>query len=355
MGQPCRHAGRHVRRLPVPALAIREYATPDFTAVEALWRRCGLARPWNDPAEDLALCTGSGHGAVLIGEFNATVVATVMVGHDGHRGWVYYLAVDPALQRQGLGSEMMSAAEIWLKSRGVPKVELMVRAENTAVASFYGRIGYAFSGVRVMERWLREPGGGMPGKRRIETTITYLEMIASHARPSILPTGKIALLRVPQPTVPFYRYLYNVVGENWFWYERRMMSDEALAAAIQHPSVELSVLYVAGEPAGYVEMDYRAGDDVNIAYFGLMPHAIGKGYGAYLLGWAIDDAWRRRPHRVWVHTSSLDHPRALRLYQRMGFIAYRQEVKVIDDPRESGIIPAETRLPTGARIAPPGL
>lgn len=205
-----------------------------------------------------------------------------------------------------------------------------------------------------MERWLRESGGGAPGKRRLETTITYLEMIARPARPLILPAGKIALLRVPEPTVRFYRYLYNAVGERWFWFERRAMSDEALAAEIQHPSVELSVLYAAGEPAGYVEMDYR-GQDPNIAYFGLLPHAMGKGYGAYLLGWAIDDAWRRRPRRLWVHTCSLDHPRALRLYQRMGFIAYKQEVKVIDDPRDIGLIPAATSLPPGARIPPSGL
>jgi ribosomal protein S18 acetylase RimI-like enzyme len=338
----------------MPELAIRDYAPRDLEAVLSLWERCGLTRPWNDPAQDISFCRESGHGAVLIGSEAGGVVASVMVGHDGHRGWVYYLAVEPGKRGHGVGRRMMAAAEAWLRERGVAKLELMVRAENEAVRGFYRRLGYAESGVRVLERWLREPKAPKPGPRRIETVITYLEMRRPPSpRPPVQPPHKLALLRVAEPSVPFYRFLYDTVGEPWFWYERRAMSDAALLAAIRAPGVELSVIYADGEPAGYVELDFRDKANANVAYFGLMPRFIGRGLGAYLLSWALDEAWRRGPERIWLHTCTLDHPRALRLYQRAGFVPYKQEVKVVDDPRDLGLIPAERPLPVAARLVAP--
>ena len=114
-------------------LAIRAITPADIDAVCALWERCGLVRPWNDPAQDIAFCLASGHGTVLVGVEDDRAVASVMTGHDGHRGWVYYLAVEPAFQGRGHGRAMMAAAEAWLGERAVPKVELMVRAENETV------------------------------------------------------------------------------------------------------------------------------------------------------------------------------------------------------------------------------
>lgn len=335
----------------MPELAIRDYAARDLEAVIALWTACGLTRPWNDPAGDIAFCRESGHGTVLVGTEAGSVVASVMVGHDGHRGWVYYLAVDPARQHQGHGRRMMTAAEAWLAERGVAKLELMVRAENETVCGFYRRAGYAESSVRVMERWLRPPKAPKPGPRRIETVITYLEMLRPPPfRAPIQPAHKLALLRVATPSVAFYRYLYNSVGEPWFWYERRALSDSELAAAIQAEGVEISALYADGEPAGFVELDLRDKANACLAYFGLVPRYIGHGLGSYLLAWAVDEAWRRGPDRLWVHTCTLDHPRALRLYQRAGFVPYKQETKVIDDPRDVGLIPAAVPLPQGARL-----
>ena len=340
-------------------LAIRDYAEQDFAAVAALWERCGLVRPWNDPAGDIALCRGSGHGAVLIGEAGGAIVATVMVGHDGHRGWVYYLAADPARQRQGLGRRMMAAAERWLVERSLPKLHLMVRAENQAVAAFYRKLGYIDGGTHVFERWLRQPKRPKPAPARIETVITYLEMRAPPpTRLPRQPAHQVALLRLAKPSAEFYRYLYGTVGEPWLWYERRALTDAELLPLIRDPGIEISVLYADGEPAGYVEMDYRDKADVNLAYFGLVPHFIGHGLGNLLLGRAVDEAWRRgtlgdRPRRLWVHTCTLDHPRALALYQKAGFVPYKQETKVIDDPRALGLIPAAVPLPPAARLVPP--
>jgi hypothetical protein len=134
--------------------AIRPYRDPDEQAVVALWQACGLTRPWNPPDADIALLRGSGHGEILVATQEGGVVGSVMVGHDGHRGWIYYLAVAPSCQRGGIGSRLMRAAEAWLRERGIRKVELMIRNTNTEVTAFYARLGYSAEPVTVMSRWL---------------------------------------------------------------------------------------------------------------------------------------------------------------------------------------------------------
>lgn len=183
-----------------------------------------------------------------------------------------------------------------------------------------------------------------PGKLRM--VITYLEMRARPSHGSAhLPAGtKAALLRAENPTVSFYRYLYDTVGEPWLWYERRAFDDATLAAIIQDPKVEIYVLYVGGVPAGYGELDRRTGSEIELAYFGLMPEFIGKGLGRYFLTWIVDAAWRYEPERLWVHSCNFDHPEALRAYQRAGFVPYGQEALIIDDPRLSGLIPSHVEV-----------
>lgn len=140
-------------------VAIRSYVEADRGALIALWEACGLTRPWNPPASDIALLRRSGHGEILVAtEDGHGVVGSVMVGHDGHRGWVYYLAVDPARRRGGLGRRLMRAAEAWLSGHGIRKLELMIRSDNAAVADFYGRLGYQREPVLVMSRWLDGTG-----------------------------------------------------------------------------------------------------------------------------------------------------------------------------------------------------
>lgn len=119
-----------------------------------LWSECGLTRPWNDPAADLARAVTGTASTVLGALSGETLVGTVMVGHDGHRGWVYYLAVAPDRQRQGIGRLLMGAAEDWLKRRDVPKIHLMVRATNAGVVAFYARLGYVDQDCLVLGRRL---------------------------------------------------------------------------------------------------------------------------------------------------------------------------------------------------------
>ncbi|MBT5413395.1 MAG: GNAT family acetyltransferase [Rhodospirillaceae bacterium] len=141
---------------------IRHYVASDLDQVVALWGRCGLLVPWNDPVADIRLALESGHGTVLVGVGDgARIVAAVMVGHDGHRGWLYYLAVDSDRRGKGLGRRMVQAAEAWAAERGIRKAELMIRGGNTAVRAFYERLGYRVEDRVVMTRWLdgTEPNG----------------------------------------------------------------------------------------------------------------------------------------------------------------------------------------------------
>ena len=137
---------------------IREFGDGDLVAIIALWQACDLTRPWNPPERDIEFCRSSGHATLFVGEAEGCIVGSVMVGHDGHRGWIYYVAVDPARRRDGLGRTLMDHAERFLAAAGVPKVMLLIRETNTAVADFYGRLGYAPEPRVLMTKWLRDSG-----------------------------------------------------------------------------------------------------------------------------------------------------------------------------------------------------
>ena len=119
-----------------------------------LWREAGLTREWNSPEEDFDRALGGATSTVLGVVDDGAVVATAMVGHDGHRGWVYYVAVSGSRRRQGIGSRLMSSAEEWVRRAGVPKLQLMVRDENGAAQGFYRRLGYEDANVTTLGRWL---------------------------------------------------------------------------------------------------------------------------------------------------------------------------------------------------------
>ena len=144
---------------PVAALSITPIGDADVAAVATLWQASGLTRPWNDHMADIALARRGPNSAILVGRDGDAIAATVLVGHDGHRGWVYYVAVDPDLQGTRLGRAIMNAAEDWLRAAGVPKLQLLVRPENAGVASFYQSIGYAEQKILFLTKWLdgREP------------------------------------------------------------------------------------------------------------------------------------------------------------------------------------------------------
>jgi GNAT superfamily N-acetyltransferase len=169
--------------------------------------------------------------------------------------------------------------------------------------------------------------------RRIPMVVTFLEMKAKPAAlPPPFPKGKVAILRAAHPPVHFYRYLYDTIGDAYFWVDRRKLKDDALAALVQHPDVELYVLYTEGNPAGMAELDMREPGTGQLAYFGLMPEAVGKRLGYFFLYHAVMNAWARPISKLLVNTCTLDHPRALPLYQRLGFAPYSREDRYIELP-----------------------
>jgi ribosomal protein S18 acetylase RimI-like enzyme len=138
----------------VSDLIIAPIIDADVEPVVALWQRCGLTRPWNDPASDIAFARRGANATILIGRHEGKIAATAMVGHDGHRGWVYYVAVDPDSQGKAFGRIIMAAAEDWLRGQGVAKVMLMVRPDNTKVQAFYNGLGYDPQERVIYAKWL---------------------------------------------------------------------------------------------------------------------------------------------------------------------------------------------------------
>jgi ribosomal protein S18 acetylase RimI-like enzyme len=140
------------------APAIRPYRPDDRGAVLALWRAAGLDRPPNQPEVDLANITRGDRATLFVGEIgvgpDTRLAATIVAAEDGHRGWIYYVAVDPALQGRGLGTAMVRHAEDHLADRGVPKMLLLIRNRNAAVQRFYETLGYATEPCLTMGRWL---------------------------------------------------------------------------------------------------------------------------------------------------------------------------------------------------------
>jgi ribosomal protein S18 acetylase RimI-like enzyme len=329
-------------------LAIRACRDRDVAAVIDLWKSCELLRPFHDPAREIAFLRDVHNGELFLGFEDDRLAGSIMVGHDGHRAWMYRVAVDPQHRGRGHGRTLVGQAEAWAVARGLPKLQLLIREENAAVASFYAHLGYGAEQRRIMSKSFA--AGAKPDEATdLDVVITYLEMTERPARPTVPAPGgeKLALLRVETPSVAYYRYLYERVGDPIFWYERKQLSDVELKAILDNPKVELYVPYVGGEPAGYVEIDRRPAPDVSLNYFGLMPEFTGRGIGWYFVNWAIDMAWESGPQRLIVDTCTLDHARALHTYQRAGFRPYKQLRKSIVDPRLTGKVPMqyEPRLP----------
>ena len=139
------------------ALTIRAALATDRANLADLWRRCSLTVPYNDPGTDLDFARAKPGSDVLVGVEGDRIVASVMVGHDGHRGWLYYVAVAPDRQKRGYGRQIVEAGERWLAERGVPKAMLMVRTSNTAVEGFYHALGYETAPRIVLQKWLKPP------------------------------------------------------------------------------------------------------------------------------------------------------------------------------------------------------
>ena len=161
----------------------------------------------------------------------------------------------------------------------------------------------------------------------VEVKVYYLEMLAPPSRVAAPPRHGLSVIHAKEPTVAYYRFLYNTVGQDYNWRSRGRRSDPELAALVQDPRNEIHVLHVDGTPAGFAELDRRKPAEIELIQFGLMPEFIGQGLGKWFLAWTIDKAWSYQPRRFWLHTCTLDHPAALPNYLKAGFTVFKQESK----------------------------
>lgn len=160
-----------------------------------------------------------------------------------------------------------------------------------------------------------------PKPKILKTRVTLLEMTNRPVYSIPTPASfKLAIMSAKRISLPFYRFLYEQVGKPHHWFVHRTLSDEALAALIHRDSVEIHVLYVDGSPAGFFELVLNQEPGVaEILYFGLVPEFQGRGLAKFFLSEAIATAWMSSPAKVIIETNTLDSPRALQMYQRMGF------------------------------------
>lgn len=149
-------------------VSIRPFELDEITTILELWKAAGLVAPPNQPDRDIRSARTGGHGDVFVAEWSDRLVATIMVGREEDHGWLYYLAVDPQLQRKGLGRAMVRHAEKWLRARGAVKVMLMVRSQNRNVRGFYDKLGYKTEPKNIMARDLVPPKPMPPPVRRVD-------------------------------------------------------------------------------------------------------------------------------------------------------------------------------------------
>lgn len=187
-------------------------------------------------------------------------------------------------------------------------------------------------------------GAATPAVIPVAVDVTFLRMDRRPATPAPALPADVRVERVRRCSLQFYRYLYFTVGRDYVWWLRRTLNDAELAAIIHHPAVSVHVLYRDGEPAGFYELDRRPEDGaINLSYFGLMPHAIGRGMGMAFLRHAVDAAWAEGAAAITVNTCTADHPRALPNYLAVGF----RKLRTV---RENWRVPTRLGLPIPPRL-----
>jgi GNAT superfamily N-acetyltransferase len=168
---------------------------------------------------------------------------------------------------------------------------------------------------------------------RVDVTTWSLEMTApTDLRPSPEPAAPVEMRRAMQPSPELGRFLYTAAGGNWYWIDRLQWTYDQWRERLSHPRVETWVMYEAGTPAAYFELDGSADGDVEIAYLGVLPAFLGRRLGGRLLTEAIRRAWAMGARRVWVHTCTLDAPHALANYRARGMRVFRELVEGMELP-----------------------
>jgi GNAT superfamily N-acetyltransferase len=178
---------------------------------------------------------------------------------------------------------------------------------------------------------------------KIAVVVTYLEMTEKPSEALAPQRSDVALEAWPSPSASEYKALFREVGEEWIWFGRLIKPDAELEALLSEPARENFLPLRAGKAVGTLELNYADPENVELAYFGLVPSAIGGGVGRWLMAQAVEMAWSRpETKRLWLHTCTADSPQALKFYQSCGFKPYKRAIEVADDPRGLGLYASET-------------
>ncbi|CTQ51985.1 Acetyltransferase (GNAT) family protein [Roseibium album] len=177
---------------------------------------------------------------------------------------------------------------------------------------------------------------------KVAFVVTFLEMLSAPNKPLAVERDDISLERWTAPKADAYKKLFRQVGEDWIWFGRLTMTDDALEQMLAEPTRENFLPMLNGKPVGMLELDYSNPAEPELAYFGLTPEAIGGGIGRWLMAQALDMVWARpETKRHWVHTCTGDSPQALKFYMSCGFKPYKRAIEVADDPRLAGLYSAD--------------
>lgn len=178
-----------------------------------------------------------------------------------------------------------------------------------------------------------------PGK--LAAVVTYLEMRSARPAGASTTMSEYVIRREAKADVDWYRRFYREIGGPWLWFSRLRMSDAELRAVLHSPDVDVFVLSHNGVDGGLLEFDRRKMPDIEILYFGVAPWLFGRGAGRLLLEHCLPLEWAYRPSRIWLHTCSWDHPKALGFYIKAGFVPYKRGLEIADDPRVTGVLPRD--------------
>lgn len=176
-----------------------------------------------------------------------------------------------------------------------------------------------------------------PGK--IANVVTCLEMRSQAAPRPERADAAFALERVLQPGAEWYRTLFRRVGSEYLWFSRLTLNDEQLLEIVRDDRVHVYRLLTGTTEAGLLELDFRRPGECELVFFGVTDAFVGSGAARMMMNFALREAWSQPIERFWVHTCTLDHPRAIDFYIRSGFVPYKRQIEVCDDPRVTGVLP----------------
>ena len=171
------------------------------------------------------------------------------------------------------------------------------------------------------------------------SVVTHLQMFQFPPERAERSEASWTLRKVNPAAIDRYRALFRRIGEDWLWSSRLEMSDDEVQHVLSDPLYDAYVFEAEGHEEGLMELDLRIKGECELSFFGLTPLMVGRGAGRWMMNRALERAWAYPIRRLWVHTCSLDHPGALDFYIRSGFVPFRRQVEVIDDPRATGLLP----------------